>query len=168
MTHMLAELTRKAERSIDAMKIAARQARQKHAAAELTRHMLLTTAKFKERGRDGAIEAVVADWMGAWQLSRDEWPEIATEMESLTGAFFDYCVSPSEATDQAVRDAWQSLKLAHDTPEKTLEDQMAWRSICAHDWWGDVSPAPDGYRDQDPDRPTAPFWTKGCPPECLG
>lgn len=168
MTHMLAELTHEAERSIDAMKVAAQQARRDHAAAELTRHMLLTTAKFMERGREQAVEAVVSDWMGAWKLSRDEWPEIAAEMETLTGAFFDYCVSPSDDADQAVRAAWQSLKVAHDTPEQTLEDQMAWRSVCAHGWWGDVSPAPDGYRDHDADRPKDPFWAKACPPECLG
>lgn len=168
MTHMLAELTRNADRSIDAMKAAAEQARRDHAAAELTRHMLLTAEKFRDRGRDKAVEAVVSDWMGAWQLSRDDWPEIAAEMETLTGAFFDYCVSPSDVADQAVREAWQNLKMAHDTPEQTLEDQMAWRSVCAHGWWGDVSPAPDGYRDEDPDRALQPFWAKGCPPECLG
>lgn len=168
MTHMLADLTRSAERSITAMKHAAEQARRDHAAAELTRHMLLTTAKFMDRGRDGAIRAVVADWMGAWQLSREDWPGIATEMERLSGAFYDYCLSPSDETDQALRKAWQALKAAHDTPERTLEDQMAWRSVCAHGWWGEVSPAPDGYRDHDTDHPKAPFWARGCPPECLG
>lgn len=168
MSHMLDDFSRTAERSIAAMQDAARKARTDHAAAELTRHMLLTTQKFLDRGRAGAIEAVVSDWLGAWNLRRDEWPEIASEMETLTGAFFDYCVAPSDETDRAVREAWAGLKKAHDTPERTLEDQMAWRSVCAHGWWGDVSPAPAGYRDHDEARARAPFWTKSCPPECLG
>ncbi len=168
MTHMLDDFTRKAQHSIEAMKAAAEQARRDHAAAELTRHMLLTTRKFAGRGKQDAVEEVVSDWMGAWHLKRDDWPEIAAEMEALTGAFFDYCTDPSDATDRAVREAWQKLKSVHDTPERTLEDQMAWRSVCAHGWWGDVNPAPDGYRDHDTARATAPFWTKGCPPHCLG
>ena len=87
---------------------------------------------------------------------------------ALTGAFYDYCTDPSDETDAAVRAAWARLKEVHDTPERTLEDQMAWRSMCAHRWWLDVSPAPEGYRDHDANRPLAPFWTKSCPPECLG
>lgn len=168
MTHMLEDFTRTAQNSIDAMKKAAEQARLDHAASELTRHMLLTTKKFKDLGREGAIEAVVKDWLGAWHLERDEWPEIAAEMEGLTGAFYDYCVDPSDVTDQAVRQAWQRLKKVHDTPERTLEDQMAWRSVCAHGWWGEVKPAPKGYRDHDTERASEPFWSKACPPECLG
>lgn len=168
MTQMLEDFSAAADRSINAMKSAALTARRDHAAAELTRHMLLTTRRFHNRGRDGAIDAVVADWLGAWHLKRDEWPAIAAEMEALTGAFFDYIADPSDNADQAVRAAWQRLKDAHDTPERTLEDQMAWRSVCAHGWWGDVSPAPDGYRDHDTARPHAPFWDRACPPECLG
>ncbi|AKI01858.1 hypothetical protein IMCC20628_03165 [Hoeflea sp. IMCC20628] len=168
MTHMLDDFGQRANRSIEAMKAAAEQARLDHAAAELVRHMLLTTRRFASRGRENAIEAVVADWLGAWHLERDEWPEIAAEMEALTGAFYDYCIDPSDVSDQAVREAWQKLKSVHDTPERTLEDQMAWRSVCAHGWWGEINPAPEGYRDHDANRPTAPFWSKGCLPECLG
>jgi len=168
MTHMLEEFGEIASGSIDRMKQAAERARRDHAASELVRHMLLTTRRFMDRGREGAVEAVVADWLGAWHLTRDEWPEIATEMEALTAAFYDYCVEPSDDADRAVRAAWQRLKHAHDTPERSLEDQMAWRSVCAHGWWGDVSPPPDGYRDHDEARATAPFWSRGCPPECLG
>jgi len=165
---MLEEFTRISEHSIAGMQAAAEQARLDHAAAELVRHMLMTMRKFTDRGRAGAVEAVLRDWMGAWHVRRDEWPEIASEMETLTGAFYDYCTDPSDATDRAVRWAWQNLKRVHDTRDRTLEDQMAWRSVCAHGWWGEVKPAPAGYRDHDADRPTAPFWTKGCPPECLG
>lgn len=168
MTHMLEEFSQKADRSIDVMKDVAMRARRDHAAAELTRHMLLTTRKFAYLGREKAVNAVVADWLGAWHLQRDDWPQIAAEMEALTGAFFDYCTAPSDATDQTVRDAWRRLKQAHDTDARALEDQMAWRSVCAHGWWGEVSPPPAGYRDHDTERATAPFWTKGCPPECLG
>lgn len=168
MTHMLEELSETAERAIEKMKAAARQARLDHAAAELTRHMLLTTRKFLDRSRESAIEEVVAEWMGAWHLQQDDWPEIAAEMKVLTGAFYDYCAAPSDKTDDVVRDAWARLKAVHDSPERTLEDQMAWRSVCAHGWWSDVSPAPGGYRDHDAARTTEPFWAKGCPPECRG
>ena len=168
MTHMLEDFSQKAGRAIASMKEAAMLARREHAAAELTRHMLLTTRKFVHLGRAKAVDAVVSDWLGAWHLGRDEWPRIAAEMEGLTGAFYDYCVDPSDTTDQAVRSAWQRLKQVHDTDQCTLEDQMAWRSVCAHGWWGDVSPPPPGYRDHDPQRTILPFWTKACPPECLG
>lgn len=168
MTHMLDDFSQNANRAIDEMKATARTARREHAAAELVRHMLLTTSKFAPLGKDKAVEAVVADWLGAWHLQRGDWPEIAAEMEALTGAFYDYCMEPSDATDQAVRAAWLKLKAVHDTEERTLEDQMAWRSVCAHGWWGDVSPAPKGYRDHDLGRATSPFWDKACPPECLG
>ena len=168
MSHMLEDFSARAARSITAMQAAAETARREHAAAELTRHMLLTTRKFAHLGKAGAVEAVVSDWLGAWHLTRDDWPQIAAEMEALTGAFFDYCETPSDETDEAVRRAWQSLKAAHDTPERSLEDQMAWRSVCAHGWWGEVSPPPPGYRDHDADRAREPFWTRGCPPECLG
>ncbi|WP_158970861.1 hypothetical protein [Chachezhania sediminis] len=168
MPHMLEDFTAKAEASIAAMKAAAAQARRYHAAAELTRHMLLTMQKFMDRGKDAAVAAVVEDWMGAWHLDPEAWPEIAAEMKALTGAYYDYCKAPSDDTDAALRAAWDALKAVHDTPERTLEDQMAWRSVCAHGWWGDVSPAPAGYRDHDADRATEPFWDKACPPQCLG
>lgn len=168
MKHMLEDFNDEAQRAIAAMQDAALLARRKHAAAELTRHMLLTTQKFTHLGKEKAVEAVVSDWLGAWNLGRDEWPQIAEEMEALTGAFYDYCVEPSDATDRAVRSAWQKLKQVHDTAERTLEDQMAWRSVCAHGWWGDVSPPPPGYRDHDAARAILPFWAKSCPDECLG
>ncbi|MEQ9814637.1 MAG: hypothetical protein RLO50_17805 [Azospirillaceae bacterium] len=166
MTHFADELRAQAERAVEAMKMAAREARFEHAAAELVRHMLTTTAKSARKPRAEAIEAVVAEWMYAWHLDRNALPEVAAEMETLTGAFWDYCNDPSDANDQAIRDAWRALKKVHDTPERSLEDQMAWRSMCAHGWWGLVSPAPDGYRDHDAGRPRDPFWTLGCPPEC--
>jgi hypothetical protein len=168
MTHMLQDFNAISDRSFEEMKTAAERARRHHAAAELTRHMLLTMRKFSNDGREKAVQAVVTEWMGAWHLKRNDWPEIAAEMEALTGAFYDYCTAPSDETDRGVREAWQNLKRVHDTADRTLEDQMAWRSVCAHGWWGEVKPAPDGYRDHDAERPTAPFWTKGCPPECLG
>jgi hypothetical protein len=168
MPHMLEDFGDIATRSVEDMKAAALKARNDHAAAELARHMILTTRKFMDRGKSAAVEAVVADWLNAWNLERGDWPEIAAEMEALTAAFFDYCIAPSDGTDRAVRAAWLGLKAAHDSPDRTLEDQMAWRSVCAHGWWGDVSPAPPAYRHDDDSRPMTPFWAKGCPPECLG
>jgi len=168
MPHMLDEYSAKADAAIAAMKAAALEARREHAAAELTRHMLLTMQKFMDRGRDAAVSAVVGDWMGAWHLDPEAWPEIAAEMKAMTGAFYDYCTDPSDETDAALRRSWAALKAVHDTPDRTLEDQMAWRSVCSHGWWGDVSPAPEGYRDHDKTRARVPFWVKGCPPHCEG
>lgn len=167
MGHMLEELSERSERSIEDMKAAARRARTDHAASELVRHMLTTTRKSANAPRHEAIEAVVGEWLEAWHLDRHEWPDIALEMEMLTGAFYDYCNDPSDSHDEAVRAAWLRLKKAHDNDERTLEDQMAWRSVCAHGWWGDVEPAPAGYRDHDASRARDPFWTKACPPQCL-
>ena len=167
MAHLLDEMTQRSEGSIEAMKQAARKARLDHAASELVRHMLTTTRKSADRPRAEAIEAVVSEWLEAWYLDRNAWPEIAADMEALTGAFHDYCNDPSDANDAAIRSAWQRLKQVHDNTERTLEDQMAWRSVCAHGWWGDIEPAPPGYRDHDEERPREPFWDKGCPPQCL-
>lgn len=167
MPHLADELKAGAESAKQRMIAAAEEARREHAASELVRHMLTTTGKSADRPRKEAIEAVVAEWMGAWHLDRHALPEVAAEMEALTGAFWDYCNDPCDANDQAIRSAWTALKKVHDTSERTLEDQMAWRSVCAHGWWGHVSPAPDGYRDHDTQRPRQPFWAKGCPPECL-
>ena len=167
MPHFADEMKAEADDAIAEMRAAAEAARRKHAAAELIRHMLTTAAKSKDRPREEAIEAVASEWMGAWHLDRDGMPGVAAEITSLTGAFFDYCLDPSDANDAALRAAWDRLKAEHDDAERTLEDQMAWRSVCAHGWWGEVSPAPAGYRDHDETRPRAPFWDKGCPPECL-
>jgi len=168
MKHMLEEFTERSTRSIEAMKKASLKARSDHAASELVRHMLLTTQKSIFLPKDQAVEAVVSEWLRAWHLQRHEFPDIASEMEILTGAFYDYCKDPSDLNDEAVRSAWIGLKATHDNNQRTLEDQMSWRSVCSHGWWGEVSPAPKGYRDHDSDRPLEPFWSKGCPPHCLG
>ena len=167
MPHFAEEIKAEAETAIAEMRAAAAFARRKHAAAELIRHMLTTTAKSIDRPRDEAIEAVASEWMGAWHLDRDGMADVAAEIESLTGAFYDYIRDPSDTADVALREAWFRLKRVHDTAQRTLEDQMAWRSVCAHGWWGEVSPAPAGYRDHDESRPRNPFWDKGCPDECL-
>ncbi len=168
MNHMLEDFTKLSNQSIEVMKEASLKARSDHAASELARHMLLTTQKFVSLPKVQAVDAVVSEWLQAWHLVHHEWPNIATEMETLTGAFYDYCNDPSDINDQAVRSAWLGFKDTHDNDERTLEDQMSWRSGCSHGWWGEVSPAPEGYRDHDSNRPLEPFWAKGCPPECLG
>ena len=48
----------------------------------------------------------------------------------------------------------------------TLADQMAWRSSCAHGWWGDVRPAPaeGGYSTLA--HRAESLWDRGCAPHC--
>jgi len=59
------------------------------------------------------------------------------------------------------------LELAFAAAGMPIADQMAWRSICAHGWWGEVRPAPPGQGRTDCAWPAQPFWEAGCRPECL-
>jgi hypothetical protein len=167
MANYLEELQRDAERAIEAMKSAALAARLAHAEAELIRHMLTTARKVSDRPKAEAIETVVREWMQAWHLDRDAWPHVAREMEALTAAFHDYARASSPEGDRRIRAAHEALKAAIETPDVALEDHMAWRSRCAHGWWGLVRPAPDALRRLKDTAPDTPFWMRGCPRDCL-
>src|SRR5207302_6026800 len=121
----------------------------------------------KDQPKAAAIDAVVTEWMRAWHLDRASWPHAAAELEAITAAFYDFAKAPSPETDRRIRDTHAALKRVIDTPDMTLEDHMAWRSHCAHGWWGHVRPAPETLRRAEAPGPDAPFWTLGCPPECL-
>jgi hypothetical protein len=164
MQHLHAEAKATAEESIAAMKAAALAARTAHARAELMRHMLLTAGKLNERPRDAAIRQVVDEWLAAWALDRS-FPHIA-DMETATGAFLDYVRAPTDATDRVLREAWTTLERVFEATGIALADRMAWRSACAHGWWGDVRPAPPGEGRTDTAWAAGPFWEKTCPPHC--
>lgn len=168
------ELANEAEAAIAAMKARAVAARALHARAELLRHMVTTARKFAGRTADEAVEGAVREWMEAWGLDRDEWPRLATEMKGLTQATRLFVATPSDTSDAAVRDAFAGLEAAFVAAGTTLADEMAWRSQCAHSWWGVVNPEPAGLKGAKP-RPLIPpldtgrpFWENGCADFCRG
>jgi hypothetical protein len=172
MAHFVEDLQREAERAVAAMQTAALAARQLHARAELMRHMLTTARKVAAKPKAEAVETVVREWMGAWNLARDEWPHIAREMEAFTAAFHDYANDPSDAHDAALRRACDALDAVLAQQDTSISDQMAFRSQCAHRWWELVVPVPADLPGRKP-RPSvpqlsadAPFWEAGCAEFC--
>lgn len=73
--------------------------------------------------------------------------------------------------DAALAGTLDALDRAMATSGRTLADEMAWRSECAHGWWGMVRPPPSalfrrpGIPALDPNQP---FWTACCAPHCKG
>lgn len=172
MTHFVERLRLEADEAILRMQAAAREARRRHALAELMRHMLTTARKVKDRPRAEAVEAVVGEWMKAWSLARAEWPQLAQEMESFTQAFYDYANAASEENDRRVAERCAALDAALAREGTSIADQMAFRSECAHGWWEWVEPTPadlPGARER-PNvprpQPGAPFWNAGCAAFC--
>ncbi len=172
MSFFVDELQAQADEAIAEMRRAALQARHIHARAELMRHMLTTARKMMHKPRAEAIDAVVQEWLSAWNLDRQAWPHIASEIETLTGAFHDFAHSATAAHDVALRRCATTLDAALAREGTTLSDQMAWRSQCAHGWWELVSPTPDDLAGAkarpsipDPVKGT-PFWATGCAAFC--
>lgn len=172
MPHFVEELRGDADAAIAAMREAALTARRVHARAELMRHMLTTARKVRERPKAEAVEAVVREWMDAWNLSRHDWPHIAHEMERFTASFHDYASDPSDAHDQRLRQSCDALDAALAREGTSISDQMAYRSECAHGWWELVKPTPADlprakprFSGPQPDRGQA-FWDVGCPDFC--
>jgi hypothetical protein len=173
MPHFVDTLQREAEDAIAAMRKAAITARHIHARAELMCHMRTTAEKSKSKPKAEAVEAVVAEWMSAWHLSRSAWPHIAREMERFTAAFYDYAREKSDAADSHVRESCEALDAALAKEGTTISDQMAFRSMCAHGWWDLVIPTPADLPGR-VDRPTVPklqpgqpFWEVLCAEQCL-
>ncbi len=167
MPTLVDSLHAEAEAAIAAMRTACEAARTVHARAELARHMLTTARKNLGRPRAEAVAAVVDEWLFAWALSRGDVPGIAAAMDSVTDAFCTMAEAPSPAADAALRAAWDGLEAACAATGASVADRMAWRSMCAHGWWADIRPAPPGEGRADSAWPAAPFWTKGCLPQCL-
>jgi hypothetical protein len=165
MQHLHAEAKAAADEAIAAMQAAALAARAAHARAELMRHMLLTAGKLRDRPREAAMGQVVDEWLAAWALDRSV--RHVGDMEALTLAVFDYVRAPSDEADRILREAWATTERAFEAPGISLADRMAWRSACAHGWWGDVRPAPTGEGRAGTAWPAGPFWEKACPPHCL-
>ena len=167
MTDFTSELRGAAESDIAAAHQAALRARAMHSRAELMRHMMLTTAKSADKTRDESVRLVTDEWLDAWRRDRTNYPYV-TLMETLSGACYDVLTSPSPQADRAVREAFAALEGACITHGTTLADEMAWRSGCSHEWWGDVRPAPNLPEYRDRAQRSEPLWERGCPVECLG
>jgi hypothetical protein len=172
MSTFVEELQAAAAEAISDMQKAALAARHLHARAELMRHMLTTARKMMHKPRAEAAEAVVCEWLRAWNLDRNAWPHIAAEIENLTMAFHDFAHDASQANDAALRNCTAALDEALAREGATISDQMAWRSQCAHGWWEAVRPAPVDLPGAKP-RPSIPapakgaaFWESGCAPFC--
>jgi hypothetical protein len=174
MTHFVEELQEDARAAIAAMRAAALHARATHARAELMRHMLTTAEKVTHLHRDEAVSTVVGEWMAAWHLPADAYPELAAEMRAFTVAFCAYAESRSEAADADLRSAAAALDAALERAGTSIADQMAWRSECAHGWWESVVPTPADLpgRAERPavpkPMPGRPFWDAGAAPHCGG
>jgi hypothetical protein len=159
--HFGDELKQEAEAAFARMQRAALEARAISARAELMRHMLLAANAVKHRPQAEAATAVVDEWLGAWNQTRQDFAPYVPAMEALAAAFHAYANDPSGANDRAVRDAFAALKRVHDDGARTIEDQMAWRSERALDWWAQVKPVPPDIKRnaRAPFRgPGRPFW----------
>src|SRR5688572_21669162 len=132
MSHLVEELQQQAAQAIDDMQKAALAARHIHARAELMRHMRATAAKSRTRPKAEAVEAVLAEWLEAWHVARNDWPHIAKEMENFTASFYDYVNDPSDANDAKMRAATEALDKALAAQGTSISDEMAFRSMCAH------------------------------------
>jgi hypothetical protein len=172
MAHFIEELQSEAEQAITLMRETAVAARRAHARAELMRHMQTTARKFMHRPRAEAVECVVAEWMEAWHLQRSAWPALEHEIHRFTAAFHDYVHEPSDLFDATVRDSCAALEAEFAKLGTSIADQMAFRSMCAHAWWGSVVPTPADLpgRKERPTIPTLrldrPFWETGCAEQC--
>jgi hypothetical protein len=174
MTHLVDELRDEAEEAIEAMRAAALAARSAHARAELVRHMATTAAKVRNLPREQAVDTIVGEWMKAWHLAKDAYPEIAGEMRAFTDAICSFTERATAETDSKLRSAVAALDAALSRSGTTLADQMAWRSECAHGWWMLVVPMPDDLPGRAEragiPRPEdgRPFWEAACAPHCRG
>lgn len=168
------DLQAEAAAAIARMQQAAQDARAAHARAELMRHMLTTAAKVAHLPRAVAVAQVVGEWMQAWHLDADAYPDLKAEMAAFTRAFCDYAAEPDPARDAAVAAEAARMEAGFRRIGTTLADQMAWRSECAHGWWEAVVPVPadlPGARARPGvprPQPGAPFWAAACAPHCTG
>ncbi|PZO03077.1 MAG: hypothetical protein DCF30_03770 [Hyphomicrobiales bacterium] len=173
MPHLVEELRTEAEAAMTVMRETALAARQIHARAELMRHMLTTARKVKDKPKADAVEIVVREWMDAWNLDRQDWPQLTQEMQAFTAAFHDYANVQNDAHDQNLRRCCYALDTALAREGTSISEQMAYRSQCAHGWWALVKPEPVDLLEKKPRTsipqlgPGQPFWEVGCADFCI-
>ncbi len=166
MPHVVDDMLIEAQRAIADMRAAALHARSLHACAELLRHMRGAAAKAvaKTGAAAAADEAAIArttdEWMQAWGLGRDAYPDLAAPFRAFTAAFTRDARHPTPETSAAIAEALRGLEAALAGVGTSVADQMAFRSECAHGWWAMVVPVPEdlpGRRE----RAGIPKWREG-------
>lgn len=171
MTHPVDEMQAEAQAAIMRMKEAAAAARHLHARAELMRHMRTTAGKVSARPLEEAAALVAREWMKAWSLDADAYPELAQDISFFTTAFCADARGTTPEAQAAIRSALDGLEAGFLRIGTSLSDQMAFRSECAHGWWQSIVPLPVELRAADRreiPRPGAdqPFWGAGAQSHC--
>jgi len=170
MPHIVDDLLNEAEIAMAQMREAALRARTLHARAELLRHMRGTAAR--HAGHPGAAAKIADEWMRAWGLGADAYPDLAAPFRDFTEAFCADAEAPSASSSAAIGAALVALETALTGAGTTLADQMAFRSHCAHGWWEMVVPVPpdvprgERYADVPVWRKGAAFWDIVCAARC--
>jgi hypothetical protein len=170
MPHIVDNLLNEAQAAISEMRESALRARILHARAELLRHMRGTAAK--NAGRRAAAAKIADEWMRAWGLGADAYPDLAGPFRDFTKAFCVDAEAPSASSSIAIGEALDALEAALAGTGTTLADQMAFRSHCAHGWWEMVVPVPsdpprgERYADIPSWRKGVAFWDIACAPRC--
>lgn len=170
MPHIVDALLNEAEVAMTQMREAALHARVLHARAELLRHMRGTAAR--NTGRPDAATKIADEWMQAWGLGADAYPELAAPFRNFTEAFCADAEAPSASSSAAIGAALDALEAALTSTGTTLADQMAFRSHCAHGWWEMVVPVPsdlprgERYADVPAWQKGMAFWDVACAARC--
>ena len=97
MPHIVDDLLNEAEAAMAQMRDAALRARILHARAELLRHMRGTAAKNAGRPDTGA--RIADEWMRAWGLGADAYPDLAAPFRAFTEAFCADAEAPSASSE---------------------------------------------------------------------
>ncbi len=172
MPHIVDDLLNEAETAIAQMRESALRARTLHARAELLRHMRGTAAR--HAGRPDAAAKIADEWMRAWGVGADAYPDLAAPFRNFTEAFCADAETPSASSSAAIVTALEALDVALAATGTTVADQMAFRSHCAHGWWEMVVPVPsdlprgERYADIPTWRKGVAFWDVACAARCRG
>lgn len=171
MTHPVDEMQAEAQAAIMRMKEAAIAARHLHARAELARHMRATAGRVAAQPLDEAAALVAREWMKAWSLDADAYPELAQDVAAFATAFCADARGTTPETQAAIRSALDGLETGFLRIGTSLSDQMAFRSECAHGWWQSIVPLPAelqaaDHRNIPRSDADQPFWSTGAQPHC--
>ena len=128
MPHIVDDLLNEAEAAIDQMRESALRARMLHARAELLRHMRGTAAR--HAGRPDAAAKIADEWMRAWGVGADAYPDLAARSAISPRRFvptpqrparraapqssrrFRRLMWPSALSAQRSRIRWRSVRIA--------------------------------------------------------
>lgn len=155
--HPVDQHLKNADRAIAKMQAAAVAARTLHARAELLRHMRTTAAKLTHLPVAEAANKTMREWLNAWKIAEADIATLGPAALQFAEAFCRDAHGSTKSTQAAIVDALAALDVGFTAIGTTLADQMAYRSVCAHPWWGQVAP--------DPVRGDQPIWAHDRLPE---